>query len=51
MTEEIAESKNNYKGAKSKSNHPALGTKVSDDILEKRRIGRVRAAEEFQKEL
>lgn len=49
MTEEIAESKNNYKGTKSKSNHPALGTKVSDDILEKRRIGRVRAAEEFQK--
>lgn len=32
-----------------RTNHPSLGTKVSDDILEKRRIGRVRAAEEFQK--
>ncbi|XBW36607.1 hypothetical protein QEN19_002179 [Hanseniaspora menglaensis] len=32
-----------------KITHPSLGSKVSGDILEKRRIGRVRAAEEFQK--
>ncbi|KAL6927885.1 hypothetical protein ACO0SA_004508 [Hanseniaspora valbyensis] len=37
----------NLKG--NRTSHPSLGTKVSDDVLEKRRIGRVRAAEEFQK--
>ncbi|KAF0271697.1 hypothetical protein FOG51_03078 [Hanseniaspora uvarum] len=49
MSEEAGDLKNSAKGNKAKSNHPALGTKVSDDILEKRRLGRVRAAEEFQK--